>query len=74
MTATLLPREQCTLAAFDAALTVLAQAEVPLKRGVIAAATACIAADGKITLEESELLRALSAALACPAPPLTVGA
>ncbi len=72
--ATLLPREQCTLAAFDAALTVLAQAEVPLKRGMIAAATACIAADGKITLEESELLRALSAALACPAPPLTIGA
>ena len=51
-----LPREQCTLAAFDAALTELAQAEVPLKCDMIAAATACIAADGKITLEESELL------------------
>ena len=46
----------------------LAQADAPLKRGVIAAATACIAADGKVTLEESELLRAVAAALACPLP------
>ena len=45
-------------------------AEAP---GMITAAAACIATDGKVTLEESELLRAMSAALACPAPPLAVG-
>jgi hypothetical protein len=68
---TLLPREQCKLAAFDAAVAQLAQADASLKRGLIAAATACVAADGKVTVEESELLRALAAALACPMPPLT---
>ena len=31
----------------------------PVKRDVIAAVTACIAADGKVTMEESELLRAM---------------
>ena len=68
---TFLPREQCGLAAFDAAVAQLAQADASLKRGIIAAATACIAADSKVTVEESELLRALAAALACPMPPLT---
>ena len=64
----LLPPEQCTLAAFDAALRQLAQGTGPLKRRVIAAAAACVATDGKVTLEEDELLRAVAAALACPAP------
>jgi len=64
------PSEQCTLDAFDAALAELAQASPKLKRDLIAAVTACIAADGKITLKEGELLRAVCAALACPVPPL----
>jgi len=53
------PSEQCTLDAFDAALAELAQASPKLKRDLIAAVTACIAADGKITLKEGELLRAV---------------
>jgi Zn-dependent protease with chaperone function len=68
--ATLLPWKECTLPAFDAALAELAQAAPTLKREVIAAVTACIAADGKVTIEESELLRAIAAALACPVPPI----
>ncbi len=71
---TFLPREQCTLATFDAAVSQLAYGDTSLKRGTIAAATACIAADGKVTVEESELLRTLAAALACPMPPLTAAA
>ena len=66
--AELLPQAQCTLAAFDAALRQLAQGDATLKRRVIAAAAACIATDGKVTLEEDELLRAVAAALACPLP------
>jgi Zn-dependent protease with chaperone function len=68
--ATILPRTQCTLEALDGALTELAQAVPEVKRVVIDAVTACIAADGKVTIEESELLRAIAARLACPIPPI----
>jgi Zn-dependent protease with chaperone function len=64
------PSEQCTLDAFDVALLELAQASPKLKRDLIAAVTACIAADGQVTVKEGELLRAICAALACPVPPL----
>jgi tellurite resistance protein len=66
--AILLPHEHCTMRAFDAALGRLAQASPQVKRALISAAVDCAAADGKTTLEESELLRAIAAALACPAP------
>ncbi len=68
--AELVPRQQCTLRTFDAALTELAQVSPNVKREIISAVTACIAADGKVTLEESELLRAIAAVLGCPLPPV----
>jgi Zn-dependent protease with chaperone function len=68
--AAIVPRPQCTLQALDGALAELAQAAPEVKRAVIAAVTAAIAADGKVTIEESELLRAIAAALACPIPPI----
>jgi hypothetical protein len=68
--AAILPRDRCTLPTFDAALSELAQASPNVKRAIIAAVAGCVAADGKVTLEESELLRAIAAALACPLPPL----
>ena len=64
--ASLLPREQCTLKNFDAALAQLAQSSPNVKRDVIAAVTACIAADGRVTLEESELLRAVCRRVGLP--------
>ena len=45
--AALLGREQCDLRAFDAALAELAQSAPNVKRDIIAAVTACIAADGR---------------------------
>jgi Zn-dependent protease with chaperone function len=72
--AALPPAEQCTLRAFDAALSQLAQASPKLKRDIIAAVTACVAADGKVTLREGELLRAVCAVLACPVPPIAATA
>jgi hypothetical protein len=72
--AELAPRQQCTLRTFDAALTELAQASPNIKRDTIMAVTACIAADGKVTLEESELLRAIAAVLGCPVPPVVATA
>ena len=68
--AAILPRPQCTLKALDAALAELGQAVPAVKRDVITAVAACIAADGQVTIAESELLRAIAAALACPLPPI----
>jgi Zn-dependent protease with chaperone function len=70
----LLPRGQCTLQAFDAALGALALAAPPLKRQVVAGCVACIKADQQITVREAELLRAVCATLGCPMPPLVPGA
>jgi hypothetical protein len=54
----------------DIALEELAQASPMLKRKVLAACTTCIAYDGKVTIEEAELLRAIADSLDCPLPPL----
>ena len=62
--------EECGLEAFDVALTVLEEAAPRIKRQVLKAAAACIAADREITGPEAELLRAMSASLGCPMPPL----
>jgi hypothetical protein len=42
----------------------------PLKRQILSACAACIGADGRVTVEEGELLRAVADALGCPVPPL----
>ncbi len=62
--------EECGLQAVDAALAVFEEATPPIKRQVLQAAAACIGADRKITIAEAELLRAMSASLGCPMPPL----
>jgi Zn-dependent protease with chaperone function len=63
-------RGQCTLGALDAALEQLVQASAPVKRRLIEACAACVAADGEATVREAELLRAVCAMLDCPMPPL----
>ncbi len=68
---TLLPREACALRAFDQAMGELAQASPQIKKRILAAAAACVAADGKVTVKEGELLRVVAALLGCPMPPLT---
>ena len=62
--------EECGLDAFDTALTVLEEAVPQIKRQILRAAAACITADRKVTIAEAELLRAMSASLGCPMPPL----
>lgn len=57
------------LNAVDEALTLLASASPTLKKKIVAACTACVAADGKITVEEAELLRSITDSLDCPLPP-----
>ncbi len=62
--------EDCGLDRLDQALATLAEATPAIKRQVIEAAAACVAADRQVTLDEAELLRAMSATLGCPMPPL----
>jgi hypothetical protein len=64
------PREDCTLAAFDKAIEHLAIAAPMLKKKILDACTACCAADGFLTVEEGEMLRAVADALDCPIPPI----
>ncbi|RZF24994.1 peptidase M48 [Paraburkholderia sp. UYCP14C] len=66
------PREECSLAGFDAALQTLNQAVPAIKRRIVAACAACILANQQVTVREAELLRAICDTLNCPLPPLVV--
>ena len=67
------PREECSLAEFDAALRTLNQSVPASKRRIVVACTACILANQQVTVREAELLRAICDMLDCPLPPLVVG-
>jgi hypothetical protein len=68
--AALLPKDQCSLTSFDGALRELAKAAPKVKRPIVAACGACVAADGTVTVREAELLRAVTSTLGCPMPPI----
>ncbi|MGO9921148.1 MAG: M48 family metallopeptidase [Isosphaeraceae bacterium] len=65
-----LPPRDLDLKSLDLALNELDAASPPLKRRILGACAACIGADGRVTLEEGELLRAIADSLGCPVPPL----
>jgi Zn-dependent protease with chaperone function len=67
------PREECSLAEFDAALQTLKQSVPAIKRRIVVACAACIGADQQVTAREAELLRAICDTLDCPLPPLVAG-
>ena len=67
------PVQQCGLQALDDSLKELAKVSPAIKRTVLQACTACIAADGEVTIEEAELLRAIADSLDCPIPPFLAG-
>jgi Zn-dependent protease with chaperone function len=56
--------------ALERALNSLDQMEPPAKEMLLEALSATIAADGKVTVEEAELLRTVCASLHCPLPPV----
>lgn len=66
----LLTHEECGFAPLDAALVELDRAAPQVKKRVLEAAVACISADHEVTVEEGELLRAVSAWINCPMPPI----
>jgi Zn-dependent protease with chaperone function len=65
-----LPPRNLDLEALDRALDELDASAPPLKRQILNACATCIGADGRVTLEEGELLRAIADSLGCPVPPL----
>jgi hypothetical protein len=64
------PAASLTLDALDRSLARLDLAAPDVKRQVLEAAVACITADRQVTATEAEVLRAVSAAMSCPMPPL----
>ena len=70
----LLPPAACDFVRLDAALDKLATASGPIKQRLLVASTHIVGADGSILIAEAELLRAISAALDCPMPPLLAAA
>jgi len=68
----LIPRTDSTLREFDTSLRRIAEASPSMKKRGIVAFAACILADCKVAAREFELLRAISATLDCPMPPLVV--
>ena len=67
--ARLLSRDAAGYAPLDEALGTLATATGQVKQVVLAACAATIGHDGRMTLDEAELLRTIADALDCPMPP-----
>jgi hypothetical protein len=64
------PASALTLDALDRSVAKLDLAAPDVKRQVLEAAVACVTADRHVTAAEAEVLRAVSAAMSCPMPPL----
>jgi len=71
---TFLDEPACDFEKLDAALDRLAAASLPIKQRTLVAAAHVVGADGRILVCEAELLRAISAALDVPMPPLAAAA
>ena len=67
-----LPATECGLQELDQALVALVKVGPKLKRQLVEAAAATVSADGYLQIQEAELLRAISASLDCPMPPLAI--
>ena len=65
-----IPRDRLTLQELDAALDSLGQMKPLQKPALLKACATCINADGRVTVAEMELFRAIADTLDCPMPPL----
>lgn len=65
--------QKCGLDVVDKSLAVLGAGSPSVKKQLIEACTACIGCDGRVTVEEAELLRSIGDALGCPIPPFLPG-
>lgn len=69
----LLPRTHIKLTDADAALERLNLTKPLQKPQLLKALSQCILQDGKVTIPEAELFRAIADSLDCPIPPLITG-
>jgi Zn-dependent protease with chaperone function len=67
------PKAVLSVEVLDTALRRLGRTAYGFRGRIIEACVAAIAADGKVTVAEAELLRAIGARLDCPVPPLLPG-
>jgi Zn-dependent protease with chaperone function len=72
-TQAIVPADQCGLDMVDAAIRNLNHGSPFVKKRVIEGCIECIATDGRITVDEAELVRAIADGLDCPVPPITAG-
>ena len=70
--ARLLSLEQCDFAQLDGALSDLDELAPIATRTLLRASAVCIESDATVSVNESELLRAVAASLSSPMPPLVV--
>lgn len=68
VSANIVPKENCSLAAFSRALNVLSLSAPLVKQKILQALYRCIAIDGVVTEKEAATLSAVTAALGVPAP------
>ena len=64
----LLEDEDCGLSELDKALDELAASANPVKKYILSSVISTVVADKEITIEEKELIRAISEAIDCPIP------
>ena len=69
-----LPKEECGFDMLDKAIDEFAASANPVKKYIASAMIHCVVSDKKITLEEKELLRAISESIDCPIPLGAMGA
>ncbi|MDX9822738.1 MAG: hypothetical protein RBT20_12440, partial [Syntrophales bacterium] len=67
---TILDKGKCSLTLLDRTLSRLAETSFDLRKRILQACLVCVAADRRITVEETELLRAVAENLDCPVPPI----
>lgn len=66
----IVPAANCGLRALDESLEKIKKSTSFVRRRTLDACVACVGSDGFITVEEAELIRAVSDALECPMPPI----
>ncbi|MFD2533185.1 M48 family metallopeptidase [Gracilimonas halophila] len=69
-----LPKEECGFVMLEKAIDEFAASANPVKKYIASAMIHCVVSDKKITLEEKELLRAISESIDCPIPLDAMGA
>ncbi|RQW83629.1 MAG: peptidase M48 [Geobacter sp.] len=66
---TFLPPAECGVACLERSFTVLENTSPLIKRRLLGACLECLRHDGKVTVAELELFRAIADAIGCPLPP-----